>query len=170
MCPHSIQIIHTHPPPRAHLKRKDPTLTSLPIPLIRAGRAVIIKERIQPRAVDEDIGRVEDTETPSLARRNRNIPVPHRSIRHKYGIREHGIIRKRQRRRGVGLVVSGLCLDLSREDVGGVGELVLVFDVVFDCGAGEPGIAGAGFDEEAAAGVDGYLGLGGGFNVVAGWC
>jgi len=75
------------------------------------------------------------------------------------GVIELGVGHERDGGLGSGLPVGCLSLDHGQEDVLGVGELVLVEDIVFGLGSVEPVRSFSGFDEHTTAGVDGDLGL-----------
>lgn len=117
---------------------------------------VVVEEAVQARAVDEDRVRVEDAKTPAGSARCKDRVVVRR---------DSGEGRERVR---VGLVVCGLSLDESHEDVTGVGQLVLIQGVMLDCGSIEPDLTDTGFNEKSTAGVDANSGERSIFNIVIG--
>ena len=123
----------------------------------RTRRAVVVEETVQARAVHEHVVCVEEAE--AVGHRARGGGAGGAVIREAW-VGEGGVEREARGRLRMRLVVWGFGLDLSHEDVGRVGELVLVQGVVFDGGADEPDGAGGALDEEAPPRVDCQLGVG----------
>lgn len=110
---------------------------------------VVVKEAVQTAAVDKDVLGVGRAETPGAGALVRVAGAAGLEVR----VRVLGVDVKGGERVGVALEVGRLGLDQRHVHVLGVGELVVVHDVVLGRGAPEPGALGA-LDEDTAAVVD----------------
>lgn len=114
------------------------------------------------RAINEHVARTQDPQAPGLgAVAAHPRAVKGRVLESSVGGEGHESVGSRLEIRRLGLQLRGV-------DVLGIGELVLVEDVVLDGGADEPEAACGGLDVEPAAGVDCDLRVGGVVDVVIG--
>lgn len=122
---HSMQVIQIHHT-RA-LDAENPALTYLAAALVAARGAVIVEERVQARAVDEQ-RRVDGPQTPAIC--IRYLYARHvRRVERRRGedrVVHVCVVGEGHSRVGVGLPVRRFRLDLAHEDVAGADELVLI--------------------------------------------
>lgn len=111
---------------------EDPRLTHRARAYGRTRRAVVVKERVQPDSVTEDVVTSHNAETPS-ARSAGSANTCAVGEGSKDGVVEGRVWWEGDGGVRIGLVVGCFGLNLAHEDVAGVDELVLVENMVFDC-------------------------------------
>ncbi len=134
----------------ARIDAEDLRLARLAVARIAASRAVVVEEAVQPRAVHEDVARVQHPQAPSVAA----VSAALRAVRREVGVVVGGHWREGAQRCwwiwlvvadivsggyffwmvfgcGIGLRCFGL--DLPHEDVLRGGKLVLIQSMMLNC-------------------------------------